>query len=64
MHRLDFDLYKVYIILILKVMPFEPPRALSVDTSQERDNLPCVALAEGPKQIKTEMLAFFKKCVK
>jgi hypothetical protein len=43
---------KVYIILILKVMPFEPPRALSVDTSQGRDNLPSVALAEGPKQIK------------
>jgi hypothetical protein len=43
----------VYIILIMKVMPFPPPPALSVDSSQERDSKREKNLAKTEKRFKT-----------
>jgi hypothetical protein len=46
---------KVYIILILKVMPFLPPPALSVDTSQGRDSQKKKKPAKKEQLLKTQI---------
>jgi hypothetical protein len=46
---------KGYIILILKVMPFLPPPALSVDTSQGRDSKKKKNPAKKEQLLKTQI---------
>jgi hypothetical protein len=48
-------LLKVYIILKLKVMPFLPPPALSVDTSQGRDSKKKKNPAKKEQLLKTQI---------
>jgi hypothetical protein len=46
-------------------MPFEPPRALSVDTLQHKGETICLVLPwlRDQNKSKTEMLVYFKRCV-